>query len=188
MNKKGISVIYIIIFVVLLIAFVGYAWYNNYQQQLKNPKVTITQPTNNTKTNSQPTIKVKITSTTYPNAKLTPGVPLTMDAIFFCQAGYNKLYKNLSDDVKKQVFKEYNIAYPPRGLYQVDRLIPFELGGSTDIKNLWPQSDVYPGFNEKDAAEHYLRALVCNRTMNSTEAQYKIKTDWVKVFQTCCAK
>ena len=107
-----------------------------------------------------------------------------MDTDFICNQKYYELYKNISDDVKKQVFNEYHLSYPPTSQYEVDRLIPFELGGSSDIRNLWPQgSTPSPGSKEKDKVEIYLRNQVCNKTMNLSDAQEAIRTDWIKVYQ-----
>jgi hypothetical protein len=183
-NKKGIATIYIIIFVILLVVFVGYAWWNNYQNKVKTPTPVVINPPANTTIN--PT-NIKITSTTYPNKVLTPGNLLTMDETFLCNPRTIDYYTiNTSDDIKQQIFKKYNIAYPPTKQYQIDRYIPIKLGGSNDIRNLWPQSIDYPGYVEKDKAEDYLYKLMCNKKINITTAQQRIKTDWVKIYQECC--
>ena len=69
------------------------------------------------------------------------------------------------------------------GAYEVDHFIPLELGGSNDIKNLWPEpADPAPGFHEKDVVENYLHSQVCNGTMTLGEAQKFIATDWLDIF------
>lgn len=193
-NKKGKATIYIIIFIVLLFAFVGYAIYDNYTKQVKGintntkttPKTTLTTPVT---TNPNPK-NIVISSRMYPNKVLTPGFVLTYDSIFLCNPGTPQgLEKNTSVDVMKQLFSNYQLSYPPNRKYQIDRFIPISLGGSPDnIKNLWPQSDEYPGYEEKNQAEQYLYKLMCNRTINITVAQARIKSDWVKVYQECCTK
>jgi len=186
-NKKGIATIYIVIFVILLVVFVGYAFWNNYQNTQKN-KLLNSNP-NEVIKSSTPTpvlTNIKITSTTYPNKNITPGNILTMDATFLCIPGTpEKLHKDsIPESVVKQVFANYHITYPTTKAYQIDKYIPYSLGGSDNIKNLWPQGETpTPGYKEKDIAEKYLYDLMCNKTINITTAQERIKTDWVKVYK-----
>jgi len=95
-----------------------------------------------------------------------------------------KLMVNTTDDMKKQIFESYHLNYPPTKAYQIDRFIPLSLGGSNNIKNIWPQGVTpIPGYKEKDKVENYLYTLVCNNTINLSTAQQMIKTDWVKVYR-----
>jgi hypothetical protein len=77
------------------------------------------------------------------------------------------------------------ISYPqPRGAYEVDHLIPLELGGDNTIANLWPEAaDPVPGFHEKDKVENYLHRQVCSGAMGLTDAQRQIASDWLKVWK-----
>jgi hypothetical protein len=54
-------------------------------------------------------------------------------------------------EVHRQAFREYGISYPEaRGAYEVDHLIPLELGGDNTFANLWPESaEPTPGFHQK---------------------------------------
>jgi hypothetical protein len=71
---------------------------------------------------------------------LTPGAVMTTDAATICTPGYAKSVRQVSGKVKAQVYAEYGIASHRSGEYEVDHLISLELGGSNDIKNLWPES------------------------------------------------
>jgi hypothetical protein len=55
-----------------------------------------------------------------------------------------------------------------------------ELGGSNDIRNLWPQSYTTKPLNAhtKDALEDHLHALVCAGKVPLLQAQHDISTDW----------
>jgi quercetin dioxygenase-like cupin family protein len=60
------------------------------------------------------------------------------------------------------VYAEYGIAERSLGDYEVDHLVPLELGGSNDVANLWPEAAAPPpGFHEKDLVENSLHDRVC---------------------------
>jgi hypothetical protein len=64
--------------------------------------------------------------------------------------------------VSRQMYAEYGIAERTTGEYEVDHLVPLEIGGGNDIANLWPQAAAPPpGFHEKDRVENYLHDQVC---------------------------
>ncbi len=72
--------------------------------------------------------------------------------------------------------------------YEYDHLVPLELGGSSDVRNLWPEldsgspsqfdsSDNY-GENAKDGVEDRLNAVVCSGEVTLTAAQQAIASNW----------
>jgi hypothetical protein len=69
--------------------------------------------------------------------------------------------------------------------YELDHLIPLELGGCPDCEvNLWPERrNVFPGASEKDEVERYLHAQVCSGAMHLAEAQREIAADWYAVYE-----
>jgi len=121
----------------------------------------------------------------YPDATLTPGDVLPVTAVQVCQSGYSSSVRSVTDSTKKKVYAEYNITSHPTGAFEVDHLISLELGGSNDIKNLWPEpADPRPGFHEKDQLENKLHALVCSGQMQLSEAQQEIVSDWYAAYVT----
>jgi 5-methylcytosine-specific restriction endonuclease McrA len=62
-----------------------------------------------------------------------------------CVPGYTKKVRNVPAEMKREVYEEYGITSHESGDYEVDHLIPLELGGSNSIKNLWPESDSKEG-------------------------------------------
>ncbi|MBI3654065.1 MAG: HNH endonuclease [Acidobacteria bacterium] len=119
-----------------------------------------------------------------PNPKFTPGdtLPVTKDDI--CVSGYAGKVRNVPDSVKRKVYRLYDIASHAPGQYEVDHLVSLELGGSNEIKNLWPQS--YAGqwnAHNKDKLEDYLHAKVCDGTIDLQTAQHEIATDWVAAYR-----
>ncbi len=91
--------------------------------------------------------------------------------------------RNVPTSEKNQVYAEYGITHHSTGQYEVDHLVSLELGGSNDIANLWPEAaSPKPGFHEKDKVENYLHAQVCSGAMSLKEAQIKIATNWLDVY------
>lgn len=119
-----------------------------------------------------------------PDPECTPGDILpeaTKDKI--CVPGYTQTVRNVPDSLKNQVYAEYGITSHKPGQYEVDHFVSLELGGSNDISNLFPQPAVpVPGFHEKDKVENYLHDQVCSGAMSLQEAQIKIATNWVDVY------
>lgn len=120
-----------------------------------------------------------------PDSKLTPGdiIPTATKEVV-CVPGYTKTVRNVPESLKKQVFQEYGID-PKSDKFEVDHLISLELGGSNDIKNLWPQSYTTDPLNahSKDKLEDHLHSLVCKGVITLTEAQKEIATDWVFAYK-----
>ena len=118
-----------------------------------------------------------------PDPALTPGDVFPVGAAEICVRGYAGRVRDVHDSVKNQVYAEYHIASHKPGEYEVDHLISLELGGSNDIKNLWPQpAEPRPGFHEKDRLEDALHDLVCAGKLDLTVAQHDIATDWYAAY------
>ena len=120
-----------------------------------------------------------------PDSACTPGAVFA-DATpaTICVSGYTKTVRNVSVATKRSVYKEYGLSYPqPSGAYEVDHLIPLELGGANDIANLFPEAaKPTPGFHEKDLVENYLHQKVCDGELALAYAQQQIATNWLIVW------
>jgi hypothetical protein len=129
-----------------------------------------------------------------PDAQCTPGVTnpvVTADAPHYkhtiCKAGWTATVRpsaSDSDKLKSRAMKMYGLPLSAKPKYELDHLIPLEVGGApADIRNLWPEPN-YPhggsGFvhNPKDATESDLRRAVCAGRMSLTDAQRIETTDW----------
>lgn len=121
-----------------------------------------------------------IPATARPNPILTPGdVFAGVGAAQICVKGYSTNVRDVSTEEKDRVYAEYGIAHHTTGQYEVDHLVPLELGGSNDIKNLWPEPALpTPGFHQKDLLENKLHDLVCAGAMPLAVAQHAIASDW----------
>lgn len=120
-----------------------------------------------------------------PDPKLTPGAALAVTKADFCVSGYSKLVRNVPQNVKEAVYKEYGITHREKGEYEVDHLISLELGGSNDIKNLWPQSFKTKPWNAhvKDVLENKLHDMICAGQIDEKTAQQAIATNWIAAYK-----
>ena len=119
-----------------------------------------------------------------PDHDLTPGaVILGVTAEQVCRPGWAASRRHVTKATKRLVFRRYQIAYEPKK-YEVDHLISLQLGGSNDIKNLWPEPyEPKPGALEKDRIEGELHRRVCRHDITLEEAQKTISADWVSFYQ-----
>jgi hypothetical protein len=124
----------------------------------------------------------------YPDPACTPGAVFEVTAVQVCVSGYSSSVRNVPESLKDQVYASYGIINRSPGQYEVDHLIPLELGGSNDIKNLFPEAaSPKPGFHEKDKVENYLHDQVCDGRIDLQLAQDIIRDDWVKVYNSLSA-
>jgi len=119
-----------------------------------------------------------------PDAACTPGGVMTTDLHVVCERPARER-RHVGPELRREVFAEYGIATPqPRGAYEVDHLIPLELGGDNSIANLWPEAALpAPGFHEKDEVENSLHTQVCSGAIDLGAAQRLVATDWVSVWR-----
>jgi hypothetical protein len=84
-----------------------------------------------------------------------------------------------------EVFRRYSISQPGHRKFEVDYLIPPDLGGSDNADNLWPQPYETGVWNArvKDALEDRLRTLVCNGELDLATAQHDIASDWIAAYK-----
>jgi len=124
-----------------------------------------------------------------PDPKCTPGATdpkVTQANIDFtiCASGYTKTVRpsgSATNPIKLQVMQAYGFTDSP-GNYELDHLIPLELGGAPDdVKNLWPEPYyTNPNSYDKDGFENYLHNQVCSGAMALKTAQDEISYNWVK--------
>jgi hypothetical protein len=121
----------------------------------------------------------------FPNAVLTPGDVLTTDAGIVCVSGYASSVRNVSASLKRTVYLAYGINKKVGEDFEVDHLISLQLGGSNDIKNLWPQSGTTLPLNYhvKDRLEGALHDLVCAGQISLEDAQRGIAANWGAIYK-----
>jgi hypothetical protein len=135
-----------------------------------------------------------------PDPRCTPGAtnPAVTQATIagtICRAGYTKSIRppeSITEPEKRSAIAAYGdyAGTRLRG-YELDHLIPLELGGAANsARNLWPERD-YPAvstsssyyLNPKDHLERHLHDLVCEGRRKLAKAQREIASDWIAAGQ-----
>ena len=119
-----------------------------------------------------------------PRSDLTPGAVRNVEVKDVCRADLGGNAEVLPV-IQRQVFAEYGMPNAETRAYEVDYLITPALGGSDDIRNLWPQPYAGSLWNAyvKDALEDHLRRMVCNGQLDLVNAQHEIASNWVAAYK-----
>jgi len=114
-----------------------------------------------------------------PDPACTPGaVFASATPAQICVSGYTARVRNVSETLKSSIYAAYGIGSHAAGSYEVDHLVPLELGGSNARANLWPERA--PGFGRKDGLENTYHAAVCNGTLGLPVAQRRLARNWLR--------
>lgn len=117
-----------------------------------------------------------------PNPKLTPGDIRSRDRKAICAPGYIKSVGKTPQTSREKAYSLYGIKR--RKDFEIDHLVSKGLGGSNDIKNLYPQpfGGVW-NVQKKDQLENLLHRLVCSGKANLEESQRQIARDWISLYK-----
>ncbi|QHN05430.1 HNH endonuclease [Granulicella sp. WH15] len=102
-----------------------------------------------------------------------------------CPAASDDLDPSVPASKRRIVFQEYGMTTAAEGKYQVDYLINPQLGGTDDIRNLWPEPYDATVWNAhaKDALEDRLHQMVCSGQLDLASAQDQIASDWISAYK-----
>ena len=118
-----------------------------------------------------------------PDSRLTPGAVRQVTARQVCTAAGARENRPPAS-LQTEVFHEYGMDSAKPDGYEVDHLITPALGGSDDIRNLWPESYSSEwNAHVKDELEDYLHDQVCTGNMDLPTAQREIATNWISAYQ-----
>lgn len=95
-----------------------------------------------------------------------------------CTPGWATAHRDVSLDEKHAVYDEYGIVHHIHYTYEIDHLIPLEVGGNNAISNLWPESQ--PGARTKDQLENATHLAVCNGSMTLRHAWSIFRKNFTK--------
>jgi len=118
-----------------------------------------------------------------PDANLTPGAVATVTVSQVCVAD-EPVERRPPPSVQQAVFHEYGMDGAPEQEYEVDHLITPALGGTDDIRNLWPESYSSDwNAHVKDELEDHLHNLVCEGKLDFATAQRDMATNWISAYK-----
>ncbi len=108
-------------------------------------------------------------------------------AATICRSGYTTTVRppeSVTEPIKVERMAAYGIN-APLATYELDHLIPLELGGASTTTNLWPEPLAGSrGAHRKDELENALRGQVCSGAVTLAVAQLAIAANWEDAYQT----
>jgi hypothetical protein len=127
-----------------------------------------------------------------PDPKCTPGainknITQTNISTTICEYGYTKTIRppeSMTEPYKYKIMAAYGYSGQSPYKYELDHLVPLELGGASTTSNLWPELDNHPSsyyLNSKDIVENELHLEVCTGRITLAQAQNEIVSNWTKV-------
>jgi hypothetical protein len=108
-----------------------------------------------------------------PTPSLTPGVARPIGQTAVCTTRWGLDRRHVTPAMRRQVFAAYGIPYEKHRLYELDHLIPRQLGGADDVANLWPE--VWSDAHQKDQLENALHGAVCRGELRLEDAQAQLR-------------
>ncbi|HTW22293.1 MAG TPA: zf-HC2 domain-containing protein [Candidatus Baltobacteraceae bacterium] len=119
-----------------------------------------------------------------PDTRLTPGATRPVTANQIC-IGSGPAEARPPLRMQQAVFHEYGMDGAPPRNYEVDHLITPALGGTDDIRNLWPEPYASTEWNAhvKDDLEDHLHDLVCGGKLDLATAQRDMASNWIQAYK-----
>jgi hypothetical protein len=124
-----------------------------------------------------------------PDHRVTPGATVKITVAKVCSTKWGQDARKVTAAMKHQAFENYGLtgntdkACTPDNngrRCEIDHLVPRQLGGADDVKNLWPQPYGGASWNavRKDRVENRLQKEVCAGRMSLRKAQQEISRDY----------
>lgn len=120
-----------------------------------------------------------------PDPGITPGATHEVALADLCSTDSDEVVRNVPSYLQQKIFQEYGIRGVPANEFEVDYLITPGLGGSDDVRNLWPEPHSNTVWNSyvKDQLEDRLHHMVCERKISLNEAQREIAGNWIEAYK-----
>jgi hypothetical protein len=120
-----------------------------------------------------------------PDPGITPGSTRPVTLAEVCAVDRDEVVREVPSALQQKVFQEYGIKDQPAKNFEVDYLITPGLGGSDDVRNLWPQAHSESVWNSyvKDQLEDHLHHMVCHGELSLQDAQRDIAGNWISAYK-----
>lgn len=115
-----------------------------------------------------------------PDRRYTPGKVADVSKTQACSTHWGKDVRHVTPKMKATVCAWYGAKNCPGAKWEVDHLIPRELGGADDVSNLWPQPIQQARL--KDRLENALHNEVCAGKISLKAAQREMAQDWYAAY------
>lgn len=116
-----------------------------------------------------------------PLRAVTPGEARDIATHEVCTTAWSKDARHVTASMKRLVCARYGVKECPGPKWEIDHLIPRELGGADVAINLWPQPITEAKL--KDTVENFLHRAVCGGSMTLEAAQAGIREDWTQEYR-----
>jgi hypothetical protein len=113
-----------------------------------------------------------------PDPLCTPGAVGTRSIAVVCTTR-TRDRRFVDGSIRRRVLESYGVPVSDSSQYEVDHLIPLELGGSNAVTNLWVEPIAEA--RHKDRLEDAAHAAVCSGRMRLEDAQRAFSTDWTRL-------
>ncbi len=119
-----------------------------------------------------------------PDRTLTPGATRVVTVSDVCSMVREEVVRAVPNPLRQEIFREYGIANARASDYEIDYLIAPGLGGTEDMRNLWPEPYRSATWNArvKDDLEERLHEMVCSGKVDLYTAQHDIATNWISAY------
>jgi hypothetical protein len=126
-----------------------------------------------------------------PDSLKTPGAARDITVEELCSTSTRPYRETMEPGEKKEAYHRYGLegncdgyCSGPEGC-EIDHLIPLELGGANDIRNLWPEPFDGTVWNAhvKDRLETFLHRQVCENGLSLRQAQNEIASNWIEAYR-----
>ena len=131
-----------------------------------------------------------------PDPACTPGAvdgavtQATLSQTVCRKGGYTSSVRppvSITDKAKSQIMAAYGIPGSEASKYELDHLVPLASGGASDIRNLWPEPNIFalgkPSasafvHNDKDQVEDDAFSALCSGKASLGAIQKTMTSDW----------
>lgn len=123
----------------------------------------------------------------FPIDSITPGmVNEEVTVADLSKPSFIKDARKVSEEIKLDVLKAYDIPHSDRDLYEIDHRVPLECGGANDIKNLWAQpwhinvNGKDMGAKCKDRLENKIHQMIITGKIGLKDGQELFLSNWTE--------